>query len=171
MAMMQKTQKPVAHQIKAKSRKLNRGNGVLFFALLFTGLIVLFFNQYLIGLVGYNHITSEGSRVGQVTKLSHNGVLWKTWEGTLSITQTGAYASNWNFSIDSHDPNMGTKIALLKEAADDGSIVKIDYMQHFGLQTWRAKTSYTATDVTVLDPGQKQRRDILREESNYRSTP
>lgn len=110
-----------------------------------------------VGLAGYGYITSTGSRVGQVTQLSHSGVVWKTWEGTLALTQNGSVAENWLFSIDDFDPQRDQKVTQLKYAVDFGSVVKLSYEKHFGIQSWHAKTMYTITDIEVLSLNGEQR--------------
>lgn len=45
---------------------------------------------------------SNGDRVGMLTKFNKEGVMFKTWEGELNITQTGMNSAGepFNFSID-----------------------------------------------------------------------
>jgi hypothetical protein len=106
--------------------------------------------KYAVGLFGFNHIYSEGVRVGQVLKLSERGLFWKTHEGSLGLTQSGAYVEKWDFSIDATSEHEQETLLLLSEAIRTGNLVEISYSQRIGVRPWWAKTSYIVKDVMVL---------------------
>ncbi|MFM2339660.1 MAG: hypothetical protein RLZZ360_296 [Candidatus Parcubacteria bacterium] len=110
--------------------------------ILFTTLIPI-----AIGLVAYDFEYSEGIRIGQVVKLSDKGLLWKTYEGSLGVTQSGAYVESWDFSIDEKSADNYLLISMLEEAARTGDIIEIKYSQRYGIRPWRGKTSYLVESV------------------------
>lgn len=96
---------------------------------------------------------SNGERIGLVTQFSKRGMIWKTYEGHLNITQTGMNsADGFDFSIDGskEEPQI---VALLDSAASYGWKVKMIYHQTFG-KNWfgaRGETNYFVDSVVVVD--------------------
>jgi hypothetical protein len=96
---------------------------------------------------------SNGERIGLVTQFSKRGMVWKTWEGHLNITQTGMNsADGFDFSLDGDKEN--NEIAsLLDSAASIGWKVKLIYHQTYG-KNWfgnRGETSHFIDSVIVID--------------------
>lgn len=112
--------------------------------------IVIATFQYPLGLLGFNYVYSEGTRIGQVLKLSERGLIWKTHEGSLGVTQSGAYVEKWDFSVDEEDSERNDIVSLLSEASKTGNLVEIKYSQRIGVRPWRAKTSYLVEEVNIL---------------------
>jgi hypothetical protein len=108
---------------------------------------------FLIGLNGCSENYSNGERIGLVTQFSNRGMIWKTWEGHLNITQTGMNsADGFDFSIDGDNTDEAT-IHLLDSAASFGWKVKLIYHQTFG-KNWfgnRGETNYFIDSVIVVD--------------------
>jgi len=98
---------------------------------------------------------ANGERIGLVTQFSRAGVIWKTWEGHLNLTQTGMNSSStapFDFSIDS-DHEDPVVIAAIDSAAQYGWKVKLVYHETFG-KNWfenRGETDHFITRVEVLD--------------------
>ena len=96
---------------------------------------------------------SNGERIGLVTQFSKRGMMFKTWEGHLNITQTGMNsADGFDFSIDGDNMNERT-VELLDSAASVGWKVKLIYHQTFG-KNWfsnRGETSHFIDSVIVID--------------------
>ena len=97
---------------------------------------------------------SNGERIGVVTKFSKAGLLWKSWEGHLNITQTGMNSAGepFEFSIDNDNENPDI-INLLDKAANKGHKVKIIYHQVVGWN-WlgnRGETDYFVKRVILID--------------------
>ena len=96
---------------------------------------------------------SNGERIGVITQLSNTGVIWKSYEGHLNVTQTGMNSSiPFDFSIDNNKPNP-TVIKTLKDAAEYGWKVKLIYHQARG-KNWfdnRGETNHFIDKVEVLD--------------------
>jgi hypothetical protein len=102
-----------------------------------------------------NHIGySEGARTGQVVKIAYQGVLCKSWEGSLAMGSfrgnTGKGTSNtFDFSI--NDPAVLKK---LQKAQDSGKFIKVKYEQSLTSPFCSSKTSSLVTDVVQLKQNQ-----------------
>jgi hypothetical protein len=96
---------------------------------------------------------SNGERIGVITQFSETGLIWKSWEGHLNVTQTGMNSSvPFDFSIDNdhQDPKV---ISMLDSAAEYGWKVKLVYHETSG-KNWfqnRGETSHFITKVDVLE--------------------
>ena len=83
---------------------------------------------------------SEGVRSGELIKVSHKGVIIKTWEGEISQGISGAQI--FAFSVLDKDQDV---IEKLKEY--QGEYVKVDYTERFATFFWMGDTKYFVTDV------------------------
>lgn len=97
---------------------------------------------------------SNGERIGVITQFSHKGILFKSWDGHLNVTQTGmnSAAVSFDFSID-NDHEDQTVINAIDSAAQHGWKVKLIYHETFG-KNWfrnRGETDHFITNVEVLD--------------------
>lgn len=96
---------------------------------------------------------SNGERIGLVTQFSKSGIIWKSHEGHLNMTQTGMNSSTpFDFSIDNDNEDTSV-VATLDSAANFGWKVKITYHQTSG-KNWfknRGETDHFVTNVQVLD--------------------
>ena len=98
---------------------------------------------------------SNGERVGLVTQFSKSGLIFKTHEGHLNLTQTGMNSSSavpFDFSVDAdnEDPKI---VAILDSAATYGWKVKIVYHETFG-KNWfsnRGETNHFVKSIDILD--------------------
>jgi len=98
---------------------------------------------------------SNGERIGMITQFSKTGLIFKTHEGHLNLTQTGMNSSSakpFDFSVDAdnEDPKV---VATLDSAATYGWKVKIVYHETFG-KNWfgtRGETNHFVSSVEVLD--------------------
>lgn len=98
---------------------------------------------------------SNGERIGLVTQFSKTGLIFKTHEGHLNLTQTGMNSSSavpFDFSVDAdnEDPNI---VATLDSAATYGWKVKIVYHETFGKNIFgtRGETNHFVKSVEILD--------------------
>lgn len=115
-------------------------------SLLLIGLVSL-------SLIGCTENYSNGERIGFVTKFSQKGLIWKSWEGELNLTQTGMNTSStFDFSID-NDAEDSVTIKTLDSAATLGWKVKTRYHQTAfkNFLGNRGETSHFITHVEVLD--------------------
>lgn len=96
---------------------------------------------------------SEGERIGFLTKFSHKGRFWKSWEGELNLTQTGMNTSSlFDFSIDNANESFRT-IKMIDSAVNNGWKVKLSYHE-VNFKNWfknRGETNYFVTDIQILD--------------------
>lgn len=96
---------------------------------------------------------SNGERIGVVTQFSNTGLVWKSHEGHLNVTQTGMNSSvPFDFSIDNdaEDPKV---VALLDSAAQHGWKVKLVYHEVAGYNWFanRGNTNHFVEKVEVLE--------------------
>jgi hypothetical protein len=109
-----------------------------------------------LALVGCSENYSNGERIGFVTKFSNRGLIYKSWEGELNLTQTGMNTSStFQFSVDNdrQDDNTTRLIKILDSAATQGWKVKIRYHETTG-KNWfrnRGETDHFVETVEVLD--------------------
>jgi hypothetical protein len=96
---------------------------------------------------------SNGERIGVITQFSETGIVWKSWEGHLNVTQTGMNSSvPFDFSIDNDKPNEEV-VKTLDSAAQHGWKVKLVYHQTIG-KNWlgnRGETNHFVSEVEVLE--------------------
>lgn len=96
---------------------------------------------------------SNGERIGVITQFSETGLVWKSWEGHLNVTQTGMNSSvPFDFSIDNDMPDQ-LVINTLDSAAQHGWKVKLVYHETAG-KNWfsnRGETNHFVTKVEVLE--------------------
>lgn len=92
---------------------------------------------------------SSGSRVGTITKFSHKGFFWTTWEGSMVLTGAGnaLAVSEWDFSID-RDHEHGVTDALLHALAT-GEKVRLFYHESV-TPACTYNTSYWIDSVVVV---------------------
>ncbi|WP_461532746.1 6-phosphogluconate dehydrogenase [Sinomicrobium sp.] len=83
---------------------------------------------------------SQGVRSGELIKISHRGVVVKTWEGEISQGISGAQI--FKFSILSKDEKV---IEDLKKF--QGRYVKVDYVERLARFPWLGDTKYFVTNV------------------------
>lgn len=92
---------------------------------------------------------SDGDRVGQVTKLSRKGFIFKTYEGELATLAKGKAATmiSNSFSFSVIDKKVADKI---KEAMEIDATVSLHYEQQFFVFPWEGDTDYFITEVTII---------------------
>jgi len=96
---------------------------------------------------------SNGERIGVITQFSESGLVWKSWEGHLNVTQTGMNSSvPFDFSIDNDNPPQEV-IRTLDSAAQHGWKVKLIYHETAGKNLFRnrGETDHFITKVEVLE--------------------
>jgi hypothetical protein len=96
---------------------------------------------------------SNGERIGVITQFSETGLMCKSWEGHLNVTQTGMNSSvPFDFSIDNDKPDQSV-INTLDSAAQHGWKVKLVYHETTG-KNWfhnRGETNHFINRVEVLE--------------------
>lgn len=91
---------------------------------------------------------ADGECSGQVLKLSRRGIIWKTWEGTLGVTQEGVYHQSFHFSVDESSPDRDALVRQLARAGETGELLLVEYDQRLGNRPWRAGTSRLIVKVS-----------------------
>ena len=104
---------------------------------------------------GYNPDYSDGSRVGELYKISKKGVFWKSWEGELKLSEfnlrKGGDDGSNVFEFSSLSDDLGQKLQALQ-----GRRVKITYRQWL-ISPIQQGSSYTAQSVEPVDEATKAR--------------
>jgi hypothetical protein len=111
--------------------------------------ILITITAIILVLVGYFAILyyatfSEGYRSGELIKISHKGVIFKTWEGELSQGIAGAQI--FKFSIMDSDEKI---IGQMKDL--QGEYVKVTYVERYKTFSWWGDTKYFITAVEKED--------------------
>lgn len=94
---------------------------------------------------------SDGERAGTISKLSHRGFVFKTWEGVLNeggySGETGTLTPRyWDFSVLERD----STIKELQHAMKTGERVTLKYEERVFKFPWNGDTKYFVTDVEFL---------------------
>lgn len=118
---------------------------VLLIALLFSMLLVSCSEHY-----------GVGERIGVITKFSRSGLVYKSWEGELHVTQTGMNSTmhDFDFSVDNNqEQDQANTIALLDSAAKLGWKMRVIYHEVSGenMTGSRGDTNFFVDSVQVLD--------------------
>ena len=95
---------------------------------------------------------SEGTRAGQLIKISQKGIVFKTHEGELNMgglrlgsSNDGLEGNLWQFSVIE-------ETVLEKLVASEGKRVKLSYKERFKAFPWQGDTNYFVVGVEVIDP-------------------
>ena len=95
---------------------------------------------------------SEGTRAGQLIKISKKGVVFKTNEGELNMgglrmgnANDGLEGNLWQFSVLREEV-----LEELKSA--EGKRVKLSYKERYKAMPWQGNTNYFITKVEVIKP-------------------
>ena len=98
---------------------------------------------------------SDGTRVGVITKISHKGLIFKSWEGSLNQGGTkNSSDGNGNTTVVANvtDFNVqdSTLLKKIQEAAASGKRVELTYSQWF-VSPINIDSFYVIKDVKILD--------------------
>ena len=91
---------------------------------------------------------SEGSRAGQLIKISKKGVVFKTYEGQLNTggfqMAEGIQGNIWEFSVIDDE--------VLKQFDKlEGKKVKVYYKERYKSMPWVAKTNYIVKQIQEVE--------------------
>jgi hypothetical protein len=93
---------------------------------------------------------SEGTRAGDLIKISRKGVVFKTYEGQLNLggfqsdSNDGLSGNIWAFSV--------TKDDIYEQLQQyEGKRVKLHYKQRYRSFAWQGKTEYFVDGVTPVE--------------------
>lgn len=113
----------------------------------------LLFLLVVVSLTSCSENFSNGERIGLVTQFSQTGLICKSWEGHLNMTQTGMNSSQpFDFSVDRDNEPQGL-VAKLDSAARFGYKVQLKYHETFGWNWFnnRGDTNHFITECNILD--------------------
>ncbi len=111
--------------------------------------ILIIIAAIILGIAGYFTIMyyatfSEGYRSGELIKISHKGMIFKTWEGELSQGIAGAQI--FKFSI------MDSEEKIIQQMKDlQGEYVKVTYIERYKTFPWWGDTKYFITALEKED--------------------
>lgn len=98
----------------------------------------------------YWGVYDEGIRAGKVLRISKQGVLFKTYEGQLSMDAFGSLrgtspiAETFDFSV---EKNREAVIKDLESVAQSGERVNLRYVKRYAAFPWRGATKYYVVQV------------------------
>ncbi len=90
---------------------------------------------------------SDGARNGHVVKMSHKGILFKTWEGQLHLdcSRVGSNPMPWDFSVP--DEKVAREI---EQASLENSCVNLHYKEKYYRFFWMGDTKYYVYKVEKI---------------------
>ena len=109
----------------------------------------------IIGFVGlysfyYFAVYEEGVMAGRVLSITQRGMIFKTYEGKLSVESFGSLkgvspiAETRDFSV---EDDQKTVITDLESAAAEGSRVNLRFIRRYRAFPWRGETNYFVIGV------------------------
>jgi hypothetical protein len=79
---------------------------------------------------------SDGSRTGHIIKLSHKGVVCKTWEGELALGSSNLMTMGPIFEFTVEDPKV---LEAIKQKMNAGAQITLDYHQEMWVMPCRTE--------------------------------
>lgn len=101
----------------------------------------------------YWGVYERGVMAGKVIRVAEKGVVFKTWEGKLSLETFGALkdvnpiAETFDFSVERDDAAV---IGDLKAVSLTGERVNLHFLKRYTIFPWRGDTRYYVTKVERL---------------------
>ena len=98
----------------------------------------------------YFAVYEEGVMAGRVLSVTQRGMIFKTYEGKLSVESFGSLkgvsplAETRDFSI---EPDQAEVIKALEEVAASGEHVNLRFIRRYKTFPWRGETKYFVTGV------------------------
>ncbi len=137
---MSEFQQVVKEGAESIGRKIKRFFLMLLGILLIGGLIFVW-------VAGWTF--SEGTRAGELIKVSRKGVVFKTYEGQLNLggfqsDNAGIVGNIWEFSTTKN--NVYDRLQEL-----EGKKIKLHYRQRYKPMPWQGKTDYFVHKVEVIE--------------------
>jgi hypothetical protein len=118
--------------------------------ILFTFLFIVILICAAIGSFFYWGTYEEGVMAGKVLRISQKGIVFKTYEGKISLESFGALkgvspvAETFDFSVESNEKEV---IKMLQEVALSGERINLHYIKRYMAFPWRGETKYFAVRV------------------------
>ena len=113
--------------------------------------------------VGNNVEYSRGERTGMINKVSQKGLFWTTYEGQMAlegiVSGNQAMGANvWDFSLDRQARNGEDTqeiVKNLREYMQNGTKVKVTYVEPLATWPWRSGTDYLIQAVEPTGKAEK----------------
>lgn len=121
-------------------------------------LVLLIATTAYYSVVYYLHF-SEGYRAGELIKISHKGVLFKTWEGEIS--QGVSEAQRFVFSVEEKETEVIDRLKNLQ-----GKQVNLTYIERFSTFPWLGDTKYFITKVDIVKQNKTEDNTIHKNEDD-----
>ena len=92
----------------------------------------------------------EGVMAGKILRISKKGVVFKTYEGKLSLESFGALksaspiAETFDFSVENNEKEV---IKQLEEVALSGERINLHFVKRYMAFPWRGNTKYFAVQI------------------------
>lgn len=129
-----------------KSKKA-MSKGLKIILVVFAVILIAVFSFY------YWGVYERGVMAGKVIRVAEKGVVFKTWEGKLSLETFGALkdvnpiAETFDFSVERDDAAV---IEDLKAVSLTGERVNLHFLKRYTIFPWRGDTRYYVTKVERL---------------------
>lgn len=113
-------------------------------------LLILLLLGLAVGSFLYWGVYERGVMAGKVLRVTEKGVIFKTYEGKLSLESFGALkntspiAETFDFSVEKSDTKV---ISDLEEVALSGERVNLHFVKRYLKVPWRGETRYFITEV------------------------
>jgi hypothetical protein len=98
----------------------------------------------------YFSVYETGVMAGRVLRVTEKGVMFKTYEGKLSLESFGALkganpiAETFDFSVESSEDSV---IKALQQVSLSGERVNLHFIKRYKIFFWRGDTKYFVTKV------------------------
>jgi hypothetical protein len=102
----------------------------------------------------YFSVYESGVMAGRVLRVTQKGVMFKTYEGKLSLESFGALkgtnpiAETFDFSVESSEDSV---IQALEQVSLSGERVNLHFIKRYKIFFWRGDTKYFVTKVERVE--------------------
>jgi hypothetical protein len=102
----------------------------------------------------YFSVYESGVMAGRVLRVTQKGVMFKTYEGKLSLESFGALkgtnpiAETFDFSVESSEDSV---IHALEQVSLSGERVNLHFIKRYKIFFWRGDTKYFVTKVERVE--------------------
>jgi hypothetical protein len=102
----------------------------------------------------YFSVYESGVMAGRVLRVTQKGVMFKTYEGKLSLESFGALkgtnpiAETFDFSVESSEDSV---IKALEQVSLSGERVNLHFIKRYKIFFWRGDTKYFVTNVERVE--------------------
>lgn len=120
--------------------------------------VILIASSAYYAFVYYSHF-SVGFRAGELIKISHKGVIFKTWEGEIS--QGVSESQRFVFSVEEKEVQVIKQLKNLQ-----GKQVNLTYIERYNTFPWLGDTKYFITEVELVNEKTPKKPNTIKEHYN-----